>query len=263
MLLLVGALAVSACDGGDDDESDTASSPSTSRASTTSTEPKERLIALERTETSAEQDGERGLLALEELGGDWKEFEAGAGALDSLQPTSRIGCAFEPEGSVDPAVVRGINDGAIYQKGEARRYVTSSVITFEDEAAASAAIDALRSPEWSACRVETKTAHAEEVEEAESPRWRADPLDDEGRGQGGFEGVVRFQFQAAVDGEVVDANGYEAVLFYRVGPSVLLVTSEGVATETDPPDLDERLDDEVYGATVAALERLREHTQPR
>ena len=202
---------------------------------------------------------EQGVITLADLGGDWVELQPAGGSAPTAGGGSRIGCAFQPEAGADPATVTSVADGPIFQKGPATAYATSTVVAFLDEAAAAAAVEGFRSPGWSACRVTTKDAEIPAPEpgaEEQETSWRADPLLEEGRGQGGYEGTARFQYQAVVDGQQVDANGTEVVSFYRVGSRVLLVTIELVSTEADTPEFFQAFEDEVYAATLAVLGKI-------
>lgn len=217
----------------------------------------EDTIALPATGDDGDRAAAAGLLVLADLGEGWTEYLAAAPVTgdepEEVGRRSRVGCAFGP-GGADPAAVVGFADGAIFQRGEATRFTSSFALAHADESAAQATVEAFRSAAWSACLVERKTDEA--VEEDPTTSWRADPVEDEGRGQGGFEGVVYFQFQAEIDGELRDANGFETDLLYRVGTVVLVVAVEGVAQEGDPTDLDQKTSDEVYAATLLALGRL-------
>ena len=199
---------------------------------------------------------QRGLLTAADFGGDWVEARAGGGVLRDIGPTSRIGCALQPTGLLPPPSVTAVLDGPVVQKGASKRYATSSVLGFADEAGAQAAADAFRSPGWSTCRAAAKTREARaQPAGAVDPQWKAE-LEDTGRGQGGYEGVIRFQYQAVVDGQLIDANGYETVLLYRVGRTVLLVTAEGLDDPADPPNLGEAVSEATNRAAAAAVKRL-------
>lgn len=196
----------------------------------------------------------KGLLTQADLGAEWQEWGAGKGVLRDFRPTSRIGCAFEPNGSIKPNAVRALVDGSIFQRGTAKWFVTSYALGFDDEAASRSAIEALRDPTWRDCWLGQKTKTARE--ENADYKWKVDPIDDEGRGQGGLEGIVRFQFQAVVDGKLVDANGTETVIFYRVGRAVLITAAEVASTEGETPEMFAKLNEEVHAATLKALERI-------
>jgi len=198
------------------------------------------------------------LLTKADVGSDWVEFRPSSGpALLDIGLTSRIGCAIQPSGPLTPASLAAVADGAILQKGAAKRYVSSSGLTFTDEAGAQAAINAFRSPAWSTCWVQAKTQDAKEQPGgAVDPQWRVEPIEDAGRGRGGFEGAVRFQFQAVVDGKLVDANGYEIVHLYRVGQTVLVQAAEGLRDPADPANIEKSINDELNAATGKVLKRL-------
>jgi len=191
-----------------------------------------------------------------DFGGKWSEFQAGTGITSDIGHSTRIGCALEPNGSVDPGVIEAVVGGPIAQRGSTMHYATSALVGFADEAAARSAIGVFRSSAWSACRVDQKTREETEAGPADN-RWRVEPVDDAGRSRGSLQGIVRFQFQAVVDGELVDANGYETVLLYRVGRTVLIVAAEGVHAESDPKNLNAARDKELQAATTMALQRLR------
>lgn len=263
-ILVVGALLATACGGTDGEGSTTTQAPTvtttTGGASTTAalgattTLPR---IPLPSADPAAVSRGERGVLTLADLGGSWVEFEAGGGVFRDVNPTSRLGCALQPSGALAPSTLGALVDGPILQKGTTKRYATSATFTLADEPAAQAAVNAFRSPAWSACLVARKTGDAKaQPGDAVDPQWRAEPIDDTGRGQGGFEGVVRLQFQAAVDGKLTDANGYETDLFYRVGRTVLLVAAEGQNDLADPPGIEATINAELSAAIEKALARL-------
>ncbi len=211
-------------------------------------------IPLPSVDPAAAGEATKAVLTKADFGRRWKEFRAATGFLRDVGPNSRIGCAVEPSGGIASDAFRAVIDGAIFQRGTATRYVTSDGFGFADEVAARSAISAFRSSKWSACRAAEKTRVAKETDETTS--WRVDKVDDSGRGNT-LEAVIRFKFQAIVDGKLRDANGYETVLFYRVGSTILMIAVEGVAAESDPPKVDEAIDKELHAATLKALDRLR------
>ncbi len=273
--MVLGTLLAGAC-GGSDDGGATSLPPATTTTSaggdTTTSAPAASTTAprvpIPAADPAAVTRAEKGLITQADFGGDWVQFEAGRGGpgdltptgavLRDLNPTSRIGCALSPAGSLAPQAIAAVVDGAILQKGATKRYATSTALAFADEPAARAAIDAYRAPAWSTCRTAAKTRDAQaQPGEAVDPQWKADPIDDNtGRGKGGFEGVVRLQYQAVVDGTLTDANGYETLIFYRVGRTLLIVAVEGLNDPADPPNLVKALNDDLNAATTKALARL-------
>lgn len=195
-----------------------------------------------------------GLLRQKDLGPDWSEYEQGGGTLKDLRQSGRIGCALQPNGTVDPQTIEAAVDSAIWQKGKTTRYATSSALNFADVAGAEAAIKSFLAPAWTQCHLDDVNAQAKAQPDGGNTSWRA--ADRDPAGTGGLEGVLRFQFQAVVDGETRDANGYEAVLLYRIGRTVLVVVVQGVAKSDDPKNIDAEIDREVNAATTKALNRL-------
>ncbi len=244
LLCIIGSASI-ACGGGGNKNTGAGSTPS----------PTATRISLPSFDQATADEMMKGLVTQADLGAEWQGFRAEGGVLRDVGPTSRIGCAVEPNGFVKPSEVRALVDGPIFQRGTTKRFVTSSSLGFADEVAAQSAIEALRDPKWSECWVSRKTQVAK-AENADT-KWRVDPIDDTERGQGGLEGIVRFQFQALVDGQLVDANGYETVFIYRVRRAVLIVTAEGIASEGEPPEVLASLDQELHAATQKALQRLQ------
>lgn len=240
------ALIAAACSGGpapDAAPSETDVSPSPSTVPLPTADPAALARAME------------GLLTRGDLGAPWGEHTAGGKAVTEVRPTSRIGCAFT-SGAMDAASVEAAANGAIFQRGDAIRFVSSYVLAFPDEAGAQGAIDAFRGTPWRSCWTDAKTATARSQPGGDESSWRAEPVDRPPSPHETFEGIVRFQYQAIVDGELRDANGHEAVLLYRVGPMVLVVTVEGVAQPSDPRRINRAIDREVDAATGKALARL-------
>lgn len=226
----------------------------TSAPATTTTAPR---VSIPAADPAAVTRAEKGVITQADFGGDWVQFEAAGGILRDLSPTSRIGCAVAPAGSLAPQTLAAVVDGSTLQKGATKRYATSAALAFANEPAARAAVDAFRAPAWSACRRDGRTRDAQaQPDGAVDPQWRVEPIEDTGRGQGGFEGVVRLQYQAVVDGKLTDANGDETVLFYRVGRTVLLVAYQGLNDPADPPNLAKALSEDISAATTKALARL-------
>lgn len=264
-LLVLGAVVAGACGGGGDSASPTtvtaiSTTTTTGGVSTTAAGPITTVprISVPPADPGSVAQAEKGLLTVGDFGGPWVEFRPGAGALRDIGPTTRLGCSLQPTGSLDPSTIAAVVDGGIVQRGTTKRYATSSTLAFADEARAVAAANVFRSPAFVNCRTAAKTREAKEsTGGAVDPQWRADPIDDKDRGQGGFEGILRFQFQAMVDGTLVDANGYESVLLYRIGRTVLVVAAEGLADPADPPNIDTAVTDDMNAAIVKAVNRLQ------
>lgn len=243
-LLLLGA----ACSSGGESKKPAAATPS----------PSPSRIALPSADPSLAKRAKAGLIVRKDLGGKWGEYEEGRGVLRDVRPTGRIGCAISPDGGFDVTTVQAVVDGAIYQRGKATRFTTSTALAFKDVAAAKAAVAVFRSDVWRSCWTDEKTATAKAQPGGDEHGWRSEPVVGPQPGDKISQGLVQFQFQAIVDGKMVDANGVEQTSFFRIKNVVLVVALERAFKDSEPKSLDETTDQEVFEATRTALTRLRD-----
>lgn len=142
--------------------------------------------------------------------------------------------------------------GAIFQRGDDGAFSRTHVYDFADESGALAFVDALRGDAYQQCR----TAQLVGDESVEGAAYRLREVGDAaGEGEEGFELQLSYQFQALVDGEIQDANGYTEELVFRRGSLVSVGIVEWVFAEESPEDLGERALSESDEAIRAALDR--------
>jgi hypothetical protein len=195
----------------------------------------------------------KAILAKGDLPSDWTEYKAGTGVMTRVTPTSRLGCSL-PKGQPGAYPWSVAFDGGIYQKAKLNRFVASSAQVFRDEAAAKAHVATLRSAEYVACWTMAKAeTAAKQAGAAPGSTWRAGPV---GAGAGPLEAHLRFRYQALVEGKVIDANGFEDILVFRQGRTVMILAPQAVASKADPSDIDATTAKSLDGAAGRLLKRV-------
>jgi len=195
----------------------------------------------------------KAILAKGDLPSDWSEYKAGTGVMTTVAPASRLGCSL-PKGQPGAYPWSVAFDGGIYQKAKLNRFVASSAEVFRDEAAAKAYVATLRSAEYVACWTKAKAeTAAKEAGAAPGSTWRAGPVE---VGAGPLEAHLSFRYRALVDGKIIDANGFEDILVFRHGRTVVILAPQAVASKADPSDIDATTAKSLNSAAGRLLERV-------
>lgn len=246
--VLVIAALLAACSGGDDDAPAAGASPSTATTTAPAPEPPEPAP---RAAAAVLRDGD--------LPDPWRQHTPAQGA-KGVESDSCLAETGWDDGLVDGGRVQG----AIHQRGSAATFARADGYAFADEAAAVAFVDELRAETYRSCRAERLTAeNAAAPGATEGSAYRVAEVRDVraqagGRGEGGFELQVRYQYQAPVDGTLQDGNGFREDIVFRDGATVVVVLFEHVFAVGEPPELVRTAADEVVAGVQAALARARE-----
>jgi hypothetical protein len=253
--LAVAAAATAAACGDDDDTaatsdtSTTTEAPATTETSTTTEAP----TTTEQPEPDEPRAPELAAITAEDLGPEWTEHTEAAGYLPPDDESCMARSEWDPAGLVDD----GRYQGPISQRGDSVAFARTTVFEFTDDAAALAFVDLYRDDAFQQCvvdRMSDEAAGAEGAPEGSAIRLR-EITDTEGTGEDGFEIQLSYQFQATVDGELQDANGYSEELLFRDGPLVSVAFVEWTFAEDDPEDLGTILLDETVPAVIEGLAR--------
>lgn len=228
--------------GGDDGDSDDAQATTTTKATSTPT-----------TISAVAEASEAAAMKLTDLGDPWNEHTPAAG----VKKASTDNCMSKA------GIYAGLADdaryqGAIFQRGDATRFVRSNTYTFETEDEAKAMTAHLATEEYANCEAEQmSTRLAADPRAAEGSSYRVEDIAQvpEGQGEDGYAGSVTYRLQEVVDGELQDVSALAEDVLYRNGRTVLFMFIETAANENDPPDLHVVVNDETVKAAAQAIAR--------
>lgn len=188
-------------------------------------------------------------LTAEDLGAAW--------VVDTppMQTQADTACDTAPDDPILALAPGAIQAGPAVHYKATKYYLGSLSIVFPTEAAATRWIEIRKSPAFVECRRAQLEADQKRADKRFTIVTRATTTD--GLGQQGFEVYTRYQSRVDEGQGVRDANGTLDRYIYRLGRTVIAVTHDTVASDTDPKDLATRFNDESYRALLGAYRRVQ------
>ncbi|MEU7527174.1 hypothetical protein AB0A74_15680 [Saccharothrix sp. NPDC042600] len=240
VVAVVSALALAGCGGGEE----------STAPSVTGDPPRPTTSAAPTADPATTALAQAAVLTPNDLGGPWAVFRPETAA----EALTEGDCGYDTQYAKLPLSARHV--GPQLQRGDAKWYVSSTSAVFPDESGAKEWVETRKSGAYVECR---RAALEKEQKDAGDQRLSMKTAETSGPGLGenGYEGYVRYQLHADTGDGPQPANGSFSRHTYRVGRTVISVSVDVVSSENDPPDLPDKVAEEVKKGLAAAFARVR------